>query len=223
MPNTSGQRLKLAQQDFAKARSAYKIAQNDMSMPGQEKEQMAEQIIALADELVTVAVESVEGGGMTDMVTPEIGGAPQDVGNGVADAPSTDIPITNDDPDKKLNVAQTDDDKDKKLNTAKTDDDKNEVKEMRKELDAMKAEKIHLKLAQKYSELFPLALRTAKIESFMSLSEPTAILTARVDEATNILAKPSMMKIAQQEDSLFNFDDLDNKTNSNTLDTGAKI
>jgi len=180
---------------------------------------MAEQVIALADELVSVAVEAVEGNGMNnEMITPGEGMTP-------SNEISTDIPITEDIPDKKLNTAAEHgfEGDTGKIETARDDDDdKNEVKEMRKELDAMKAERIAIKLAQKYSELFPMAMRSAQKEAFLSHKEPTSVLEARLDEASTILAKPQAIKIAQQEDSVFNFDDLDS-TNNNTIDTGAKI
>jgi len=209
--------LKTTQIAFNKAKIAYKTAQDNLSMPGQEKEQMAEQIIALADELVTVAVESVEGGGITDMGTPGEGVVPPE-------QISTDIPVI-EDPDKKLNTAQEDNkDEDKKLTTAQDDnkdEDKNEIKEMRKELDAMKAEKTAIKLAQRYSRLYPMAMRTAMYDAFLSHKESVSLLEARLDEASTILGKQTAQKIAQEDGSVFNFEDLDKPTN--TIDTGGKI
>lgn len=219
--------MKTAQSAFLKSRAALKIAQDDMSISSQDKEQMAEQVIALADELVSVAVEAVEGGDMlgNEMISPQEGvGAPGDI------VSPTDIPLggngEEDNPDKKLNTAMgergfTGDNG--KLTTAQEDDDtKKEMKEMRKELDAMKSEKIHIKLAQKYSDIFPVALRSAQREAFLSHKEPTAVLEARLDEASTLLAKPQAMKIAQEEDSVFNFEELDG-TNGNSLDMGGKI
>ena len=203
--------IKEAQTAFKTLRTSTKTAFDDPSMGMNDKDSMIEEIFVQAEALVDTAVtaiESVEGGGM---------GMEQEIGEPQSVAP-TDIGGINEEPDKKINMAMEDDDPTKHAMQKMAQ----EIEEQGKTIEDMKNKEAQMKLAQRYSELFPMAMRTAKFNDFMSHKGTSAVLEARLDEASVNLSKANAVKIAQQEDSLFNFDDLDS-TNSNKVNPGSKI
>lgn len=215
--------LKEAQTAFKNLHTSSKTAFNDPSMGMADKDQMIEQIFQQAETLVDTAITAVETveGGNGSMINNEneMGGAPP------AAAPPTDVgPLNNNnqDPDK-LNTAQGEEPKEEERMKKAMQKMAQDIEDQGKELDEMKNKEAQMKLAQKYSELYPMAMRTAKFEEFMSHKSPTAVLEARLDEASVIMSRPNALKIAQQEGSPFAFDDLESTSSTKNIDTGGKI
>ena len=214
--------LKEAQTAFKSLASSTKIAMDDQSMGMNDKDMMIEKIFQQAEALVDTAITAVEtvdaGNGMNDMGNHMNNDGGVDPNNVV----STDIPDVIDDPNKKINTAMGDHHDDNDPIKSALDELNDRADKQEKELDAMRHKEAQMKLAQKYSDLHPLAMRTAKFNEFMGHKGNTAVLEARLDEATVFMSKPNALMIAQQEDSVFNFQDLDS-TSSRNVSTGSKI
>lgn len=221
--------LKTAQTAFKTLTASYKTAMDDPGMGGMgmgnQKDQLIEKILDQAEILVDTAitaVETVDGGNgamgnemSAEPAVPEMGSGQEPP---VAE-PATDIPGITSEPGRESMGDHGPDE----MRTA-MDDMEHKIDEQGKELDAMKQRDAQMRLAQKYSELFPVAMRTAKYTEFMGHKAPTSVLEARLDEATVFMSSSNAMKIAQEEDSVFNFEDLGSEsTTPRNADTGGKI
>lgn len=208
--------LKEAQTAFKNLKTSTKTAFDDPSMGMGDKDMMIEKIFQQAEALVDTAITAVEaaenGGGMENGIENGIG-EPEVI--------PTDIPNITNEPDKKLNVAAEHNEDEDKMKLA-LDETNDKVNNLEKELDAMKHKEAQMKLAQRYADLHPVAMRTAKFNEFMSHKAPTAVLEARLDEAVNFMSKANAVKIAQEEDSIFKLEDLESTTN-NRVNTRGKI
>ena len=209
--------LKTAQTAFKNLHTSTKSAMDDPAMGMSDKDQMIEQIFQQAEQLVDTAITAVEtvgGEGGANEIGADPGvlsqeGAPTDIGGVPGVIPPKENTAMGDHPDDDpLKVAM------QKM--------AQELDETKKEVDDMKNKEAQMKLAQKYSDLFPIAMKNAKFEEFMGHSEGTAILTARLDEATVMMSQSNVQKFAQQEDSVFRFEDLEHSPN-NTLSPGGKL
>ena len=208
--------LKEAQTAFKALRTSTKTAFDDPSMGMNDKDMMIEKIFQSAEELVDTAVtaiEAAEGG----METPGI----ETPGMETPPVVPTDIPDVTDDPDKHLNTAEKHP-KDNDLMKKALEETNDKVENLEKELDGMKQKEAQMKLAQRYADLHPVAMRTAKFNEFMAHKSPTAVLEARLDEATVFMSKSNAVKFAQQEDSIFSFDNLQ-ESRTSKVNTGSKI
>lgn len=219
--------LKTAQSAFKNLKNSTKIAMDDSSMGMNDKDQLIEQIFEQAEQLVDTAITAVE--------TVESGTNNDPMGNMDNEQISTDTQITSDpsgiDDPERLNTAngmhQADPNQEgigehEKQMEARMQKMAQEIDDNKKELDEMKEKEAQMKLAQKYSELFPMAMRTAKFQEFMGHKAPTAVLEARLDEASVFMSKSNAVKFAQVEDSPFKFEDLESANNPN-IETGGKI
>lgn len=212
--------LKTAQTAFKNLRTSTKTAFDDPSMGMEDKDMMIEKIFEQAEILVDTAITAVE---VAEGGSAGIGN--EMITNGIGEEEPTTVPtdipnvINNEDPDKKLNIARNSNDPMKQA----IDETNEKVDDLTKELEAMKAKEAQMKMAQKYADLHPVAMRTAKFNEFMAHKGATAVLEARLDEASVLLSNKTAQKFAQQEDSIFSFDNLEDNRNSTKVDTGSKI
>jgi len=212
--------LKTAQSAFKNLQTSTKTAFDDPSMQMGDKDMMIEKIFQQAEALVDTAitaVESVEAGNGGAMgPDPGMSDTPPDMGT--PDTIPTDIPNVTD----KLNTAMGDDHLDDPTKQA-MQKMAQQIDEQGKVIDEMKNKEAQMKLAQKYSDLHPMGMRTAKFNEFMAHQGPTAVLEARLDEAGVLLSTKTAQKFAQQEDSLFKFTDDDSYQHSTRVNPGSKI
>lgn len=214
--------LKIAQSAFKNLRTSTKTAFADPSMQMGDKDMMIEKIFQQAEALVDTAITAVEtvasgNGGETGM-EPGMSNTPPDMET--PDVISTDIPKVTDKLNTAMGDAHPDDNDPTKQAMQKM---AQQIDEQGKVIDEMKNKEAQMKLAQKYADLHPMAMRTAKFNEFMGHQGPTAVLEARLDEASVLLSANTAQKFAQQEDSLFKFTDDDDNIHSTRVNPGSKI
>lgn len=208
-----------AQQAYKTARTKYDEARERKSMTEEEMIELEKKMMELADSTVDTMAEAALNGftGDDDITIDTI--------------PESEEKVV--EPDERTNIAQDSPDKDDKQKDSRqksksgsrhSQDDKDEVEELRSEIEKMKEKEARSKLAQKYAKLFPEPLREAKTKAFLEIKESVPLLTARVDEATNILSGKIPTHYAQGgESELFSLGEIQDSTSSGRMDFGGKI
>lgn len=91
------------------------------------------------------------------------------------------------------------------------DDEKDKLKEqvanMVTELNQIKRAGLLEKLATKYASLFPKNMKEAKMNEILTSKSPMSEISARVQEASEIIGSKTMVKIAQAGHSIFDLAD----------------
>ena len=227
--------LKSAQLSFKTLLSTTKTAMDDPAMGAPDRNQMIEQVFEQAEALVNTAVAAIEQaeGGAPGAVpaepsaaaVPPAPAAPAAPAPGAVPggeppggAPPTEPASAPADPEKTAMGGNHDP---TKVMTAE-EENKQEIQEVKKELDAMKLEKEQMKLAQKYADLWPVAMQDAKFAEFMGHKDALPILVARLDEATVNLSKDSSIKIAQTEERPFHLENV-GEGNQSKVHGGGKF
>ena len=89
------------------------------------------------------------------------------------------------------------------------DPEKKKLKEMvatmSNDLNQIKRASMLEKLATKYASLFPKSMHEAKMNEILTAKDDMSIITARVQEASDIITSKTMIKVASMTDSIFNF------------------
>lgn len=204
---------------FKEAKKAFRTAQLDPSISSADKLLQQEKMDQLEDQTFNQFEQM--GQADLDFITPSESVLEEDVleRNNIAQT---------EEEKKKEKEAQDKEEQEKKDKEAQDDDEKEEkekeaqFKELKQKVAQMEYEKARNKLAQKYGSLFSGQLKEARIAKFNLHKEPIKMLEARVNEAATLLEKGGQsLKIAQNDEGLFDLADLDNSNQS--LDMGAKI
>lgn len=86
---------------------------------------------------------------------------------------------------------------------------KEQMASMTNELNQIKRASMLEKLATKYASLFPKSMHEAKMNEILTAKDDMSIITARVQEASDIITSKTMIKVASMTDSIYNFTEED--------------